>query len=140
MRLTGVLALLALALAGCGGRAADLIAVQRTGSIPGAKLRLVVSDDGRVRCNGGPDEQITSDQLIEARAIVRELVGEDDEEGPAVRGVRLPPGRAAILRYDVTVQDGRVVFSDTSRGQPPVFFRVARLVRGIARGPCDLPR
>jgi hypothetical protein len=127
-------------LAGCGGRAADLIAVQRTGDIPGARLELVLTDDGRVRCNGGPDRMITSRQLIDARAIVRDLEGKKEEVGPADRGVALPPGRGSILRYRARIEAGSVSFADTSPRQPPAFFRLARLTRAVAKGPCGLAR
>jgi len=125
---------------GCGARAADLIAVERTGDVPGAQLTMVMTDDGRVRCNGGTDRMVTSRQLIDAREIVRALEGEDDAEGPADRGVRLAPGRGSILRYAVRVEAGSVAFADTSRDQPPEFFRLAGLVRTVAKGPCGLPR
>ena len=134
------LAALALLGAGCGSRAADLIAVQRSGDIPGARLTMVMTDDGRVRCNNGPDRMVTSRQLIDAREIVRALEGEDDAVGPADRGVRLAPGRDSILRYDVRIEAGSVGFADTSRGQPPAFFRIAGLTRAVAKGPCGLPR
>lgn len=133
-------AVLVLALAGCGSRAADLFEVTRTGTIPGADLRLVVTDDGRAVCNGGSDRQLTSQQVIDARQTLRDLQGEDEEVGPADRRLTLPPGPRSILRYRVRVEGGRVAFSDSSRGQPAVFFRLARLVRGIARGPCGLAR
>jgi len=128
------------AIGGCGSRAADLIAVERTGSIPGARLTLVMTDDGRVNCNNGPDRMVTSQQLIDAREIVRALEGEDDAVGPADRGVRLPPGRESILRYDVRIEAGSVSFADSSRGQPPEFLRLAGLTRAVAKGPCGLPR
>lgn len=83
---------------------------------------------------------ITSRQLIDAREIVRALEGEDEAVGPADRAVRLPPGRGSILRYDVRVEAGSVSFADTSRGQPPEFFRLAGLTRAVAKGPCGLPR
>jgi hypothetical protein len=130
----------ALVLAGCGTPSADLFVVQRTGSIPGARLHLLVDDGGEVRCNGGKPREITSDQLIDARAIVRDLEGDKDEDGPADRDLALPPGPGAILHYHVRVEHGTVTFSDTSRRQPAVFFRIAKLTRDIARGACGLPR
>jgi hypothetical protein len=129
-----------LAASGCGSRAADLFEVTRTGTIPGARLRLVITDDGRAVCNGGPDRQLTSDQLITARQALRDLQGEKDEVGPADRRLSLPPGPGAILRYHVRVEGGSVAFSDTSPRQPGVFFRLARLVRDVAKGPCGLQR
>jgi len=131
---------LAVGALGCGARAGDLIAVQRSGDIPGARLKLVMTDDGRVNCNNGPDRMVTSQQLIDAREIVRALEGEDDTEGPADRRVRLPPGRDSILRYVVRVRVGSVSFADSSSGQPQEFLRLAGLTRAVAKGPCGLPR
>jgi hypothetical protein len=127
-------ALAAAGLAGCGGEAHDLFLVQRSGSIPGARLSLRVTDDGRASCNRRPLVDITSAQVIDAREAERDL------EPLAERGVRLPPGPDSILRYSVRLEAGTVRFSDTSRRQPPVFFRVAALTRRIARGPCGLRR
>ena len=121
-------------LAGCGGEARDLFLVRRSGSIPGARLSLRVTDDGRASCNRRPLVDITSAQLIDAREAERDL------EPLAERGVRLPPGPDSILRYSVRLEAGTVRFSDTSPRQPPVFFRVAALTRQVARGPCGLRR
>lgn len=130
--------------AGCGGGAPldDLFAVSRTGSIPGARLELVVTDDGRASCNRRPLVGITSGELITARQIRRDLRGgdEDGAVGPAQRHLTLPPGSGSILRYTVRAEAGTVAFADTSPRQPAVFRRIAALTRQIARGACGLPR
>ncbi len=130
------------ALAGCAGGtpSADLFVVTRSGTIPGAKLTLLVSDGGSVRCNGGPEQEISSDQLIDARAILHELEGKRDEDGPIDEDLTLAPRGNSILRYEVRAEDGRVAFSDTSAGQPQVFYELAKFTRDIAKGPCGLPR
>jgi hypothetical protein len=128
------LALAGSALAGCGSEAHDLFVVQRAGSIPGARLALRVTDDGRASCNGGALVDITSAQLIDARELARDLAP------LAKRRVALAPGLGSVLRYEVVLEDGRVRFADTSRGQPAPLFRVAKLTRDIARGPCGLAR
>ena len=132
----------AAALAGCGGGPpADLFVVTRSGQIPGARLVLRVTDDGRASCNGGALVAISSQELIDARQIRRELEGEEeDAAGPADEGLSLPPGPMAVFRYAVRGQDGTVSFSDTSAGQPAVFQDLAALTRRIAKGPCRLPR
>jgi len=53
---------LALAAAGCGTPSHDLFAVERAGSIPGAKLRMIVSDGGTVTCDGGKAVSISSEE------------------------------------------------------------------------------
>jgi hypothetical protein len=139
-RAVAIAALAAAALGGCGGPPADLFLVERNGSIPAARLTLLVSDDGTVRCNRGDAREISSEQLIDAREIARELNGRGDERGPADRDLSLPPASGTIMRYDVRSEDGSVTFSDTSRGQPQAFYRLAKLTRDIARGVCGLPR
>ncbi len=126
--------------AGCGGPSADLYVLERSGSIPGAKLTMVVGDGGTVRCNGGEEHQISSAQLIDARAIVGELSGDEQEPGPARQSLNLEPGEDPILRYSVRSEFGTVAFSDSSRPQPPVFFKLAKLTRELAKNVCGLAR
>lgn len=125
--------LTAAALAGCGTAGADLMVVDRSGSIPGADLRLRVIDDGQVECNGTRHD-LGSEELIEAREVAREL-GEE-----ARKGTSLPPGKPSILRFRIRTEDGVVGFSDTSPRQPEVFYRAALLVRTIAKDACGLER
>jgi hypothetical protein len=132
----------ALAAAGCSGpEPVDLLAVQRTGSIPGARLDLRIADDGGAYCNRRSERhEVTSAQLIEARELRRELDGEDEKVGLAARHIVLPPGRVTTLSYRVISEKGEVSFSDTSAGQPQAFYRLAKLTRDVARGACGLPR
>jgi hypothetical protein len=129
--------------AGCSGpRPADLFVVQRSGTIPGARLTLRVVDDGAVYCNRDTRRhEITSAQLIEARALRRELDGaKDEDKGLAEQHLDLKPGRVTTLSYRVRSEKGTVAFSDTSAGQPQAFYRLAKLTRDLARSGCGLPR
>lgn len=136
------LAATAVVAAGCGGGPpADIFVVQRTGTIPDAKLNLRFIDDGGVSCNGGPRKDISSEQLITAREIRRELDGEKDEDvGLAEKHVNLPPGRVTSLSFRVRSENGTVAFSDTSARQPQALYRLAQLTREVAKGVCGLPR
>jgi hypothetical protein len=140
--LAPVALVVAAVLAGCGGGPpGDIFVVQRTGSIPGAKLKLLFIDDGGVSCNGGPRKDITSAQLIDAREIRRELNGKDDEHpGLTAKKLDLPPGSISTLSYRVRSEKGTVAFSDTSAHQPQTFYRIALLTRQVAQGACRLPR
>ena len=138
-----LLAVAAVASAGCNGpRPADLFVVQRSGSIPGAKLSLRVIDDGHVSCNRGAPKPISSAQLIDARELRRELDGDQSKEqvGLAERHLDLKPGAISTLSYRVRSEQGTVAFSDTSPRQPQAFYRLAKLTRDLAQGPCGLPR
>src|SRR5205823_6210209 len=119
MRPSAAIALVALAVAGCGAPGADLFVASRSGSIPGAALRMRVVDDGQVVCNGRQHE-LSSHDLIQARAMV-DAIGKQ-----AKRDISLPPGHPTILRYRIETQDGTVAFSDTSPGQPKPFYQAAQ--------------
>ena len=125
----------AVALAGCGNRQApDLFVLTRTGSIPGARLTLRVSDDGFVRCNGGARRRMSDPQLLDAREIAREL------EGPAEEDRNLPPGPRSVLRYRLRLEGGTVRFSDSSRGQTEQMFLTQEFARRVAKQVCGLAR
>ena len=126
--------LAALALAGCGGEARDLFLVTRGGDVPGARLTLRVTDDGRASCNRRPLVEITSAQLIAAREVTRDL------EDPAKAHLRLAPGPQPVFSYRVRAEEGTVAWSDDSPRQPPVLFKLAKLTRDVAKGPCHLAR
>jgi hypothetical protein len=128
--------------AGCSGpRPADLFLVERTGSIPGAKLTLRLTDDGGAYCNEGKRVEVTSAQLITAREIRRELDGQKDEDvGLAEKHIRLKPGRVTSLSFRVRSEGGTVAFSDTSAHQPQAFYRLAQLTREVAQQQCHLAR
>ena len=123
------------AASGCGGPAPDLFVVERSGSTPDAKLTLKVTDDGFVACKGGALKQLTSHQLLVARAIARDL------QQPASKHVSLPAREGSIMRYRVLIEDGDdVSFSDNSRNQPEVFYRAAVFTRDVAMNLCGLAR
>ena len=119
-------------LTGCGSAAADLFTVTRTAGIPAGDLRLRITDDGRASCNGAPLVDITSSQLITAREARRDL----DTLGSR----RLAAGRQSVFSYRVRTRRATVAWADDSPRQGPVLFRLAKLVRDIAKGPCRLPR
>ena len=133
MRRLGLVALL-LGLLGCGQPSANLFTVTRGGSIPGAKLRLRVTDDGHVSCNGGALREITSKQLIDARVATRNL------SKPADHHVSLPAKPGSTLNYAFTIDGDTTRFADNSSGQSADMYQAALLVRELAKGPCQLPR
>ena len=125
---------LAAAGAGCGTHPPDLFLLTRTGSIPGADLRLLVRDDGVVHCNGGPRRELSDPQLLQAREIARKLAD------PAAKHVSLPAGRGSVLRYRIRLEQGTVTFSDDSRGQTKEMFRAQSFTRTAATRVCGLRR
>jgi hypothetical protein len=120
-------------LAACGTASPDLFEIRRTGEDRAANLTLVVNDGGRVTCNGA-EHSLDADRLLRARELAREL------EQPAELGIELPPGPGAVLRYRVRLEAGVVAFSDTSRGSPPVFKRLAGFTHDVAERVCGIVR
>jgi len=133
--LAAAVSLLAAATGGCGGvLSPDLFVVYRTGSAPGAKLTMLVNEEGVVHCNGGLARHLSDSQIIEARTI------QEDLHDPASRHESLPAAPGSVLAYYVRDQDGSVRFADNSPGQPAVTRRLALFVLSVAQGVCGLPQ
>jgi hypothetical protein len=121
------------ALAGCGAPSADLFEVRRTGPDRPANVTMVVSDGGNVTCNGAK-YPLDAKRLLRARELARELAKQ------AELGIELPPGPGANLSYRVRMQEGSVSFSDTSKGNPPVFFAIAAFTKDVTERVCGIVR
>jgi hypothetical protein len=124
---------LALVAAGCGTPSPDLFVVNREGTVPGAKLTLLVSDTS-ARCNGGPARELTSDQTIEARVLSDDLLELQGKKEPVPKAAD-----AKIFTFSVRTEDGTVSFPDIAQ-RPEVLPRLARFVRRIAIDVCGLQR
>jgi len=127
-------ALAALALAGCGARAPDLFVVQRTGTVPGARLDLRVSDQGTVSCNRAVPRRLPDEQVLRARELARGL------EATIERGRQPARGRGGVLSYRVTMARGTLSFDDTSPGLAPAVAALQGFTRTVARRVCGLRR
>jgi hypothetical protein len=123
----------ALLAAGCGGlKAPDLFLVERYGSAPGARLTLLVNEEGGVRCNGGAILKLSDPQLIEARAL------QEDLHDPAAAHLSLPARPGSVLSYEVRDESGTVRFSDNSYPAAAVLRRLALFVLQTAQRVCHL--
>jgi hypothetical protein len=130
----GAAALVAGLIAACGVESPDLFVLTRDGSVPGARLQLLVNDGGTVRCNGGKQRRLPDPLLIQARELQRQIA-EDARDHE-----RYPPGRDGVFTYSVRSEDGTVSWADTSRPLPERYLKLAFLARKIAQGPCGLTR
>ncbi len=132
-RLTLGVMLAVASLAGCGGiKAPDLFIVERSGSVPGARLTMLVNEEGGVRCNGGKTIKLGDSEVVRARTI------EEDLRGPASKNLALPARAGSVLGYYVREEHGAVRFGDNSVDQPPVFRRIALFVLQTAQRACHL--
>ncbi len=137
--LAGLFACVAVGASGCGGvLSPDLFVVYRTGTTPGSRLTMLVTEEGVVECN--PDRthpsprHLSDSQIIEARTI------QEDLHDPVSRHESFPAAPGSVLAYYVRDQDGSVRFADNSRGQPAVTRKLAFFVLKVARDVCRLPQ
>jgi len=119
----------AAALAACGGPAASLFGVQRSGSIPGADLTLVPTGDGFVTCNGR--RHALPDPLLLAAEDLADALA-----APATKGLRLPSGAHPIYTYVVTTPAGTFSYSDDSPHQTAALYQLAAWVRKVSKTVC----
>jgi hypothetical protein len=127
------LALAALALGACGTPSPDLFVVHRTGTVPGARLDLLVSDT-TARCNKDAPRPMSSDQILEARDITKDLL--EFQRGKT--GVP-PAPPAQIFRFSLRSEAGTLDYGDTTQ-RPVILPRITRFVRDLAIGLCGLQR
>jgi hypothetical protein len=120
--------------AGCGAPSADLFEVVRSGADRNANVRLLVSDDGTVRCNRRKPVPMGAKRLLRARELARDL------ETQAALGLELPRGRGSILSYRARLEAGTIAFSDRSRGIPKSFDELAAFTSDVAEQVCKIER
>jgi hypothetical protein len=126
--------MLAALAAGCGASSADLFEVVRSGADRNANVRLLVSDDGTVRCNRRKPVAMGAERLLRARELARDL------ETQAALGLELPRGRGSILSYRARLEAGTIAFSDRSRGIPKSFNQLAAFTSDVAEQVCKIER
>jgi hypothetical protein len=120
-------------LAGCGSRPPDLFVVERTGADRNANVELLVSDGGSVKCND-KEHPLDAQRLLTARQLLRDLSPQ------AELGIELPPGPGSQLSYRVSMETGTIAFSDTSRGVPQTFQRLAAFTKDVTERVCGIER
>ena len=119
----------AVALAGCGGGAGDLLAIQVEGGFAGGRHVFVVTGDGRGSCDRGDLHDLPSARVIDAREIAR------DAADLAKRGAEYPPAPDA-RRYVLRTADGDVHWSEGNKGLPTVLPRAQILALQLQRLVC----
>jgi hypothetical protein len=129
-----LLSLALAALAGCGAASPDVFLLTRSGSLPGARLTLLVNDSGTVRCNGGKSRMLSARQLLDARRIAEDLSEEARDH------LVLPAPPDSLLRYRLRTEDGTVTFSDVDAGRRPELAPVIVFARSVAQDVCGLAR
>ena len=131
MRRIAPVLLAGLLAAGCGGEAGDLMAIEVTGGkARGGDLDIVIASDGRATCNGGEEESIPSDVVIDARELERELGDLADE------GATFGSGRDDQREYVVRIDNGTVRWAEGAPDLPPELPQTQLLALRLDRLVC----
>jgi len=117
----------AIALGACGGPAADLFEVIRSGAVAGADITLVPSGDGSVRCAGRRHE-LPDKLLLSAENF--------DFSYHAKRHEELPSGPDPVYTYVVRTPDGTFGYSDDSPHLGPQLRALAAWTFTVAKKIC----
>jgi len=121
------LAIAAIVLGGCGGPAADLFEVIRSGSIPGADIALVPSGDGTVLC-GQRSRELPDKLLLRAENF--------DFTYQANRHEALRAGRDPVYTYVVRTANGIFSYSDDSPHLGPELRALAAWTYTVVNSVC----
>ena len=108
--------------------------MSRTGEDPNANIDLVVNDGGTASCNQGEPIALQGEGLLDARELARDL------EKQAALGLVLEREKDSTLRYVVRLSNGRVAFSDNSKGRPPAFDRLVAFSADVIENVCKIER
>lgn len=100
------------------------------GGAAGAGQRIRLTGDGRASCNGGELRAIASQQLIDARAVER------DVKHLAERATRIGRPRPGRRDYELRTKDGTVSWVEGAPGLPPELGKAALLELQLERGIC----
>ena len=118
------------ALAGCGGGAGDLLAIQVSGGFAPQQHVYVVTGDGRGSCDRHSLHDLPSARVIDAREIAR------DAADLAKHGVEYPSPAADARQYVLRTKDGDVHWGEGAPGLPAVLPRAQLLALQLQRLTC----
>ena len=131
-RRTAALALsgAALAATACGNPGGDILAIEVRDPAPDRPIhRLVVTDDGRGRCNAGDLQRLGSARLLEAREVQRELEDLSGERSEFSG----PSGRRS---YRADMRNATVTWVEGAAPVPEVIPKATLLATRLRRELC----
>lgn len=123
-------ALLALALAGCGGSPGDILGLGISGGPQRQTVHMHVEENGRASCNKKPLHQLPDPQILDARNIVRDA--KPFTNSGASFGSPSPNQRTFELR----TPDGTVDWTEAAVGVPPVLSQAELLALQMEQQLC----
>jgi hypothetical protein len=119
-------------IAGCGFdvQAADLFVITRAGE--GQKLTMLVSYDGTISCNDGPQKQLPDPLLLQGRDLSNTL------DNDAKDKLDLPRTSQSVFSYTVKLQNGTISFPDTAGLTHPDLAQTEQFFLNAAQQGCGI--
>jgi hypothetical protein len=130
MRRAAILAVLCAGLAGCGGSPGDILGLGISGGEQRQTVRMHVEENGRASCNSKPLHQLSSQQLLDARNIVR------DAQPFTKGGARFGSARPNQRTFELRTPDGVVDWTEAAVGVPPVLSQAELLALQMEQQLC----
>jgi hypothetical protein len=130
MRRAAILAVSCAALAGCGGSPGDILGLGISGGRQRQTVHMHVEENGRASCNTKPLHQLPSQQLLDARNIVR------DAKPFTKSGVSFSSPRPDQRTFELRTPDGTVDWTEAAVGVPPVLSQAELLALQLEHQLC----
>jgi hypothetical protein len=130
MRRAAILAVLCAGLAGCGGSPGDILGLGISGGEQRQVVHMHVEENGRASCNSKALHQLSSQQILDARNIVR------DAKPFTKTGARFGSPRPNQRTFELRTPDGVVDWSEAAVGVPPVLSQAELLALQMEQQLC----
>jgi hypothetical protein len=104
----------AVLLSGCGGAPGDILGLGISGGPQRNAVRMHVEENGRASCNKNRLHQLPSDQILDARNLVR------DAKTLAEGGASFGSPSSGQRNFQLRTPDGAVNWTEAAPGKPPV--------------------
>ena len=119
-------------LGGCGFevQSPDLFVITRTGG--GQTLTMLVSYDGSISCNHGPQKQLPDPLLLQGRDLSNTL------NNDAKKKLKLASTHQSVFSYTVKLQNGTISFPDTAGLEHPDLARTEQFFLNAAQQGCGI--
>jgi hypothetical protein len=130
MRRAAILAVLCAGLAGCGGSPGDILGLGISGGEQRQTVHMHVEENGRASCNTRPLHQLSSQQILNARNIVR------DAQPFTKVGAHFGSSRANQRTFELRTPDGTVDWTEAAVGVPPVLSQAELLALQMEQQLC----
>lgn len=117
---------------GCGldVQSSDLFVITRTGQ--GQKLTMLVTYDGGISCNNGPQKRLPDPLLLQGRDLSNTL------NNDAMKKLNLPPTSQSVFSYTVKLPNGTISFPDTAGLRHPELAQTQQFFLNAAQQGCGI--